>query len=76
MNHLIIERKMRFIDAYKNYQARIKTSGSKENIINYLSSDNLCSKLFKQIGKHILLIRLKNEGTCIGRKLYENNWEP
>ncbi|NLM97158.1 MAG: hypothetical protein GX175_06070, partial [Halanaerobiaceae bacterium] len=70
MNHLIIERKMRFIDAYKNYQARIKTSGSKENIINYLSSDNLCSKLFKQIGSTYIV----DQGLKMKEPVLEENY--
>jgi hypothetical protein len=49
-NLLIIERKMRFIDKYKEYQA-----ARRNNIINYIISDNIPARIFKQIGATYLV---------------------
>ncbi|SKA03277.1 hypothetical protein, partial [Selenihalanaerobacter shriftii] len=47
-NPLIIERKMRFIDNYRKYKER--TQEEKSNIINYIMSDNIPSRLLKHVG--------------------------
>lgn len=55
-NPRIIERKMRFIDKYKEYQAT-----NKNNIINYIISDNIPARIFKHIGATYLVDQnLKN----------------
>ncbi|MFW6306479.1 MAG: contractile injection system protein, VgrG/Pvc8 family [Bacillota bacterium] len=47
-NPLIIERKMRFVESYRKYQARV--GDGIDNIINYITSDCFPARLMKQVG--------------------------
>ncbi|OCL25315.1 hypothetical protein U472_13235 [Orenia metallireducens] len=52
-NPYIIERKMRLIDKYQKYKAR--RADEPDNIINYIISDNITARIFKQIGATYLV---------------------
>lgn len=54
-NPLIIERKMRLIDRHQEYQSRLEKEAEKDNLVNYLISDNLPALFLKQAGSSYLV---------------------